>query len=225
MAEEITEIRAWLESAANKVGGPIRLAAAIKTHKNTVYGWLSGPSEPKASQVKAIMQATGVPAPWSDLNEDSGFSVNSAEPSVLLNSADLVLVPKLDVRVSAGPGALVEAEPLDGEIAFRRDLIRELGVSAPAALRVLTAAGDSMEPVIRPGDLLLVDTGIAAVIHEGIYVVLYDGAVMVKRLAMDPKGVIWLLSENPRVPAMSIAREDRHQVHIAGRVVRVIRAL
>lgn len=142
-----------------------------------------------------------------------------------LPPVDLVFIPRLEVNASAGPGAIAGSEEAVGEMAFSRELLRGLGVTSPGALRVLAASGDSMEPLIRPGDLLLVDTGIDSVIDDGVYVVVFDGALIVKRLAKGPKGVLLLVSENPRVPAMTVAREDLHEIHVAGRVVRVIRAL
>ncbi len=203
---------------------PTDLARETDLPIGTIRQILKG-SLPSIFNARKIAEALGTSLDW--LAGQGPWEVGFQEPAARYEPppSDLVFVPRLDVRASAGPGALVEAEAVDGELAFRRELVRELGVSAPGALRVLTASGDSMEPVIRPGDLLLVDTGIDRIVHEGIYVVVYDGVVVVKRIAVHPGGSLYLLSENPRVPAMEIAREDRPGVHIAGRVVRVIRAL
>ncbi len=205
---------------------PTDLARETGLSIGTIRQVLRG-SLPSVHNARKIADALGVSLDWlaGKGGWDTGFGEGAQSRYEPPPSGDLVFVPRLDIRASAGPGALVETEAADGEIAFRRDLVRSLGVSSPGALRVLAADGDSMEPVIRPGDLLLVDTGIDHVVSEGIYVVLLEGAVLVKRLTIDPKGAIVLVSENPRMPAMTIPRDDRASIHIAGRVVRVIRAL
>ncbi len=216
-----------LGELGERVGSVGKLADQVGIPRNTMYTWATGDREPRASDLRRIAERAPCDLLWllTGVRSSLGFAEDGAVYVSGPSTPDLVFVPRLDIRASAGPGALVETEAADGEIAFRRDLVRSLGVSSPGALRVLAADGDSMEPVIRPGDLLLVDTGIDHVVSEGIYVVLLEGAVLVKRLTIDPKGAIVLVSENPRMPAMTIPRDDRASIHIAGRVVRVIRAL
>lgn len=224
----MTEIGERLQQVADRVGGVPKLAERSDLKATTIYGWIKGPGEPRASDLRQIADRAPCDLLWLLTGEPSqgGFAEEQAVYAPPRPAGEgFVYIPRLSVAASAGPGAIAGSEEVVGELAFRRELLRELGVSAPGALRVLTANGDSMEPLIRPGDLLLVDTGIDQVTHEGVYVVVFNGAVLVKRLAIDPKGVIYLVSENPRVPAMKVEREDRHEITIAGRVVRVIRAL
>lgn len=150
--------------------------------------------------------------------EEPGEAYKATPPSV-----DLVFVPALDAAASAGAGALNDEEPVTGQLAFRRDLLRGLGVSAPGALRVLEARGESMEPLIRAGDLLLVDTGIDRIEDEGVYVFRWNGALVVKRARIG-RDTVELVSDNGG-KVERIERQDLPGLHAAGRVVRVIRAL
>lgn len=129
------------------------------------------------------------------------------------------LVPRLDVRASAGAGTLVEYEEASEMLAFRGDWLRRRGIN-PLAAHVLTARGDSMEPTIRDGDILLVDTSIDRVVDNAIYVVAYDGRTLVKRVQMRLDGSVVLKSDNrdlfddEPVPAGEVSA-----LNVAGRVM------
>lgn len=137
---------------------------------------------------------------------------------------DMVMVPVIDAQPSAGAGSNVEGEAVTAVIALRRDLVRGLGVSSAGALRVLEARGNSMEPTIRAGDLILVDTAIEQVEDEGVYVFRFGGALVVKRIRFTVAAGVELISDNGGI-ADRIPEGDLPELHAAGRVVRVIRAL
>ncbi|MDH5511174.1 MAG: helix-turn-helix domain-containing protein, partial [Nitrospinota bacterium] len=86
---------------------------------------------------------------------------------------DFVMVPRYDVFASAGPGAAGGGDRLDGDrvvdrIAFRLDWLKgELRLPV-GGLVVVRAQGDSMEPTIDEGDILLVDGGQERLTDGGI---------------------------------------------------------
>ena len=147
------------------------------------------------------------------------LGVNDAElggPSA--NRAVVTCVPRLDVRAAAGAGSWTEDDPLLGEMAFDTRLIAALGVRANA-LSLVRAQGDSMEPLIRDGDMMLVDgSDRAGLGRGGVHVIRVDGMVQVKRLRRVADGYE-ILSENPAYPPV-VARPE-----IVGRVVWLGRAL
>lgn len=130
----------------------------------------------------------------------------------------LVRVPRLDARVSAGPGALVEADRADGAEALDPALLRRLGLRLADA-SIVTARGDSMLPTIADGDELLVNQADRTIGAGGIFVARIDGALVVKRLSSGGAGVR-VISDNPAYPPMEDARID-----VIGRVVRLTRRL
>ena len=84
--------------------------------------------------------------------------------------------------------------PAQDEIAGRIDLNRDL-VKHPLATFYVRVEGDSMEPRIHDGELLVVDR--MAETKDGDVVVARIGSeFMVKRLHIKADGDIWLLSEN-----------------------------
>ena len=112
--------------------------------------------------------------------------------------ADMVLVPKLAIGASAGAGASVDGEPVEGEVAFDPKWLRGLGAD-PRALSIIRVEGDSMAPTLNDGDDILVDGGDAAGrLRDGIYVLRMDDVLMVKRIARAPgQGRISVISDNP----------------------------
>ena len=68
-------------------------------------------------------------------------------------------IPEIDVRASAGPGALNEGLEEAKEMWFFPDpVIRHEFRARPADLRMITIDGDSMEPLLASGDRILIDT-------------------------------------------------------------------
>ena len=80
---------------------------------------------------------------------------------------DFDLVPFYDVEASAGAGAFVDQELKISDMAFRKDWLRLRGLKA-AHCALIKARGDSMEPTIHDGDLLLVDRSIETIKDDAI---------------------------------------------------------
>jgi DNA polymerase V len=98
--------------------------------------------------------------------------------------------PLVECRVSAG-----FPSPAQDEIAARIDLNGDL-VKHPLATFYVRVEGDSMEPRIHPGEMLVVDRMAEA--KDGDIVVARLGQEFtVKRLHTEEDGSIWLMSENP----------------------------
>jgi SOS-response transcriptional repressor LexA len=101
----------------------------------------------------------------------------------------LISVNRHPVMVSAGPGALVSEELGKPYFAFEERWLKTLTPSAPSNLSIVRVEGDSMAPTLNAGDDILVDLGDGADrLRDGIYVLRIDGALVVKRLAMNPLG-------------------------------------
>lgn len=142
----------------------------------------------------------------------------SGVPSLFADSNDVAMVPRLDIQASAGHGSLVDHEDAVEFLAFPPDWLRRRGIN-PVAARALTARGDSMEPTIRSGDVLLVDTSWQRVDDNGIYVVVSAGFVLVKRVHPRRDGSLMLISDNTRYPPEDIPVTEVPDFQIAGRVM------
>lgn len=110
---------------------------------------------------------------------------------------DRVVLQRLDLAASAGPGSWAEdALPLS-PMEVDADWLRRLGVRRPDAVSLIRVRGDSMEPTLSDGDEILVDTGDRDC--RGVAVIRIDGVLQVKRLAADGE-TVRVISDNPRYP-------------------------
>jgi len=150
----------------------------------------------------------------------SYFGIDEVElggPAAPLTSVSTVMVPRLQLGASAGPGADAGLEERAGHIGFEGKWLRKLAAS-PDALSIIQVAGDSMVPTLGDGDDILVDRGDGAErLRDGIYVIRMDDALMVKRLSMRPAQRLSVMSDNPAYPGWPDV--DADMVTIIGRVV------
>lgn len=151
-----------------------------------------------------------------------GRSVSESVPTYGRRSTDmapvgLVRIPVLELSASAGPGR----EPADyaavlDHIDLAEQWARKRLGDGISRIRALPVKGDSMSPTINDGDLAFVDTSCTHFEGEGVYVLVFNDALLIKRLAADfATQRILILSDNERhKPA--VASED--EINICGRV-------
>ena len=76
-----------------------------------------------------------------------------------------------------------------------------------------------MEPTVFDGDILLADTGLDRIVDNGIYVIVFNGLVLLKRVHPTRDGSLTLISDNPIYPRETIPASDVPDLHIAGRIM------
>ena len=128
--------------------------------------------------------------------EDSAYGQPYAfDPD--LDSAEHILVSKLDVRAAVGHGAVVDNERPVGLLAFRRDWLRKHNLQ-PHYLNAIEVKGESMMPVLLDGDTILVDRSRTQPRLGKIYAARVNSDdLVVKRLQKMPDDEYVLVSDNP----------------------------
>jgi hypothetical protein len=138
-------------------------------------------------------------------------------------------VPEIDVRGGSGGGG-VSVEVFSHDLQMHVDGVKNLwGIppsylrqelrANPDAVRMIEVLGDSMEPTLKSGDRVMIDTYYRAPSPPGIYAV-WDGfGVVVKRIELVP------LTDPPRIKLISDNRAhgqyevSAEEARIIGRVV------
>ncbi len=230
LSRVITEIGALAD--AGRVAG---------VSDDTLAAWRDGTTRPNLFGIIKLADASGYAVQWiatgegkerheemllTDDRHREWVGLPSAKSELLSLPAgmadELVMIRKLEVQASAGSGALaVQDEDESGAlefIALQASWLRAKNIN-PSACRILTARGDSMEPTIRDGDVMIIDTSIDQAKDNMIYIFVFDGMVFVKRLHKRMTGALLLMSDNPLYPAEEIAVGDVQNLHIAGRLV------
>jgi len=121
--------------------------------------------------------------------------------------------PLIGWRIPAG-----FPSPAQDHVESRIDLNRDL-IKHPFATFYIRVEGDSMEPRIHEGALLIVDRMVETK-DDDIVVARIGVEFMVKRLRIERDGQVWLLSENKAYPPIQITEGTDFEVW--GRVMNAI---
>ena len=125
----------------------------------------------------------------------------------------------LDACMSAGNGAANSGVEVLGRLAFRTSWLRSKGLNRNNA-KIVRVRGNSMSDRINDGDILLVDTSVNALAHDGVYVIELEGEDYVKLLQRDfSTGGVKVISYNPDYPVQTLEGEAANRLRITGRVV------
>jgi len=108
-------------------------------------------------------------------------------------------------RVAAGFPAPVD-DYIEGRIDLNRDLLRH-----PLATFYLRVTGDSMEPLIQSGALVIVDR-MAETCDKSIIVARLSNELCIKRLRILDNGGILLCSENAKYEPIVIKHDEDFEI-------------
>lgn len=153
------------------------------------------------------------------------FSDGSILPTVcrdngLVSEADgYIRVPRFEVRASAGGGAIIHSEQIVDHLYFKSEWVKNVLGIPRDSLALISVQGDSMEPALSNGDLILVDIRTSRVEDGAIYVVQYEDALLVKRLQKKYDGSVVIRSDNPLYEPEILHGEEAVNLKIVGRVV------
>ncbi|NJD91562.1 MAG: helix-turn-helix domain-containing protein [Geobacter sp.] len=131
-----------------------------------------------------------------------------------------VQIPRYEIAASAGGGAVVQSEQIVDYLTFKAEWLKmSLGLSPPQAA-VISVIGDSMEPYLSDGDLILVDTSVARIENDAIYVIQSGDSLLVKRIQKKLDGTVIVKSDNERYEPEIFRGESTELLRVVGRLVR-----
>lgn len=141
-------------------------------------------------------------------------------------NGDYVHLPLYDVAASAGGGAYIEDENKKDVLIFRRWFIEEELRGKPENFSLIFVDGESMEPTLRPGEVIMVDHRDTGFQRDGVYVIRMDGTLLVKRVRNLPANDAEIISDNPSYGKFVVNKKDPPPDFAAiGRVVWVGRRM
>ena len=152
-------------------------------------------NEPKFETLKKICSLLGIRADW--LLFGVGSMTDGADSQSLAKSVcdvDLIMVPMVEARLSAGTGSLQVDGDIERSYAFRSDFLHRKG--NPANMVMMRVEGDSMEPEIMNDDVVLLDQSKKDIRAGRIFAVGFEDAIYLKRIDKLP-GKLVLKSVNP----------------------------
>lgn len=206
-------------------------ARKIGATQSSLGRYERGESIPDAEFIQALYTTLGVEPRWFVSGEGptydpsrtkvEDFSCDSPcdEPlSKIVVDVDLVQVPKVRARLSAGSGSFEVNGEVERYYAFRSDWLRRKG--NVSSMVMMTVSGESMQPLIMDGDTILIDQSQVEPLPGRLYAVGVEGLVYVKRIETRP-GQLILKSENQEYePIIVDTQEDMSAVaRILGRML------
>ena len=193
--------------------------------ESTVRKYVNGIAMPGSERLKRMATMAGVNVEWLLSGEGEMRATQLPRARRRKSEAqiehDLVRLPVLDITAGAGSPQLVDSEPVEDFIAFSRPWIRRYCHTSPEGLSLIYVRGESMEPTLRSGELILVDTK-ATQPREGIHVLRLDDALLVKRLHILPGRRLKVVSDNPIYEPFEVDLAQEH-IAIIGRVLASLR--
>lgn len=201
-----TELAQWLGIKQSSVSGaklrglwPVEWAIRLAESHNISIDWL----------------LTGKGAPFIDGAHLPDAPIYNKEGNVAFD-----LIPLVEPTLSAGNGAIVYHEDVVEKYAFRRDWLSK-AITGKRNAVLMMVEGDSMEPLICDGDMVMIDQGRKDLRTGKIYAVGIEDVIMIKRVEIVP-GQIFLKSDNPIYSNIEV---DPAELRVIGQVIWFAREL
>jgi len=214
----------------------ISLGKILGSNKNTIQVYSKGKGDFKGTVLAGIVENFGISGEWlisgrgepypgarEKYPETCGAEEFSGVREIMAgyNSDKYVFIKQVNGRISAG-GGLSPDNSSDVLLSFRKEWLQKKG--DPNNMSLIKVSGDSMEPTLLSGDLVLIDhskTDIAS--QGGIYAISIDHEILIKRLHLlyqDSK--IHVISDNKHYQPQEI---DADKIIINGKVIWYAREL
>lgn len=135
---------------------------------------------------------------------------------------DLIYLRRLNVSACCGASGVqnYEDEAFVEQIQVSRPWFQEnISKIREQGYELITASGDSMEPTFRNGDLIVVDRQDRDLKRDGVFCVLVDGDLYVKRVQRIPGAVLFISDNSLYRPFEIPIKEVEFRLQVLGRVV------
>lgn len=145
-----------------------------------------------------------------------------------ISASDYASIPLHEAWLSAGPGVENADSNIVDHLAFRRDWLKRIGITASQSC-LARVMGDSMFPTLSPGDMVLLDTSKTAPPvrqrsstdrrRTAIWAIVENGEARIKRVERPSDTTMLLISDNTDYPPELISGDQLAVVQIIGKVV------
>lgn len=220
------------EDISPAIAAELRNLGAMATAEHRSAGEYSANTERNSGLLESGSPSSGSNLPEGKLAKKvltDGRASVSARPIFAWDDPEelgeeYVLIPRLDVKFSAGNGRIVwHVDEKGQKQAFRRAWCQRLGINPDHAATIVND-GQSMEPRLIDGDSLVVDYKATHIIDGKVYAIAYQNELYVKRLFKQPDGGLLVRSDNPdktRFPDMNLTPPQVQHVEVIARVMGV----
>lgn len=200
------------------------IARATGVSPTAVTYWLNGStSNLKYDDVIKLSNLLNVSPKW--LMEGKGNKQEKQEPN-----KNVILIEQLDISASCGSLSSYSDDRQDS------DLVKNMEVGVdwfknnfprynPSEIKIVTASGDSMSPLIDDGDLVFVNINQNVCDRDGVYFVFLDGNYFIKRIQRTSGRKLILISENTRYRDIEVNFDSQVEFRAIGKVIKTFKSI
>lgn len=183
--------------------------------RSAVSQWEAGKTTPGLARARFLAERLGYSV---DYFVSDNFTPTQSDGVIRPTLKSKVRISIYDIEASGGDGCLNNVEVIQDFLVVEKQYLHDLGVPSDN-LKIITIRGDSMEPELNSGDLVLIHHVPVPVnkLHDGMFVVLIDDMLFIKRLQRLPGKKIKVISTNKG--AYEPFNVDAESLMVIGRVV------
>ena len=172
------ELGKRIKTARRRAGiRQLDVAEKLDVGQATVSGWENGAYAPDDDVLHQLAELFHV---------DAEDLIGTQPPAGSTDDfSNTVMIPEYPLQVAAGGGALIEESAPTSYWPWPKRFFQTMDWN-PAWFMVLTVTGASMEPTLRSGDKLLVDSTRNNPAVPGLYVLGLEDMAVVKRIELIP---------------------------------------
>lgn len=224
--------QACTEANLDEFGRGMAIARALGVSSKAVSKWLNAESVPRQDKMYELATFLNADVLWLQHGSEGSFADDRREtqpahasganaPFYTFQPEPGFRIDVLDIEASAGPGRLVSSdvtETINHIVYDSQEALELFGHRPASSIKVITVTGDSMSGTIELGDYIFVDIARDYFHGDGIYVFLYKGQLLVKRLQMTHDCLL-VRSDNAKYADWKICEDNEQHLKIIGRVM------
>ena len=130
------------------------------------------------------------------------------------NDIEFKYIPKVAARLSAGTGSFECEEDVTDYLSFPTKWLS--GKGSANSMVAMEVFGQSMEPIIKEGDTVLIDQSQNTILAGAIYAVGVEDTILIKRLEKHPNKLV-LCSDNRDYEPIYLKKEEMDEIRIIGK--------
>lgn len=221
LQERLKLVRSQLSLSIEKMANELSKNGYSVSSK-TISGYEGGFRQPSVSFLTGLVKLYDVNPNWILTANGQMFLQNNNSYCLPtnVNLDEMIFIPIIDIKASAGYGALVDAEKVDTKdfIAFTREWLGKITSINPKHLVGFIVKGDSMQGDINDGDIIIVNTLNNQMSNDGTYAINIDDKMYVKILQQRPGNKIRVISANPKYESYTVDLNTEY-FNIIGKVI------
>ena len=168
-----------------------KVAERLKINYNTIKTWSNRKKIPLDTLLSLIQNET-INIDW--LLTGKGSMHTNDNSLQKTDDSDTIEIDKLSLKASAGTGIENFEVEVEDKLSISKTFFKT--PQNPQNLKIIQIIGDSMEPTLQDGSFIVIDISKKGGI-DGIYALLLQNEVLVKRLQFNLDKTINIISDNP----------------------------